>query len=132
MQQHLYDNEIKIMPVPINDIERKIEKISLILDNYEPLCLIIGKEKVNHHLHITSNNLAELLDKEMPLSIEYFDPIVRLIEQFNKIEIIIPQELNNALSNTLLNFEHNYYSDELQETVIQYIEKHDILGVNAY
>lgn len=37
MQQHLYDNEIKIMPVPINDIERKIEEISLILDNYEPL-----------------------------------------------------------------------------------------------
>ena len=131
MQQHLYDNEIKIMPVPINDIERKIEEISLILDNYEPLCLIIGKEKVNHHLHITSNNLAELLDKEMPLSIEYFDPIVRLIEQFNKIEII-PQKLNDALCNTLLSFEHNYYSDELQETVIQYIEKLDILGMNAY
>ncbi|KIJ88282.1 hypothetical protein [Rickettsia asembonensis] len=120
------------MPVPINDIERKIEEISLILDNYEPLCLIIGKEKVNHHLHITSNNLAELLDKEIPLSIEYFAPIVRLIEQFNKIEIIIPQELNNALCNTLSNFEHNYYSDELQETVIQYIEKLDILGVDAY
>ncbi|HJD58090.1 MAG TPA: hypothetical protein LFV92_02570 [Rickettsia endosymbiont of Ceroptres masudai] len=107
------------MPVPINDIERKIEEISLILDNYEPLCLIIGKEKVNHHLHITSNNLAELLDKEIPISIESFAPIVRLIEQY-------------ALCNTLLNFEHNYYSDELQETVIQYIEKLDILGVDAY
>ncbi|WP_266263846.1 hypothetical protein [Rickettsia hoogstraalii] len=54
------------------------------------------------------------------------------MNNFNKIEIIIPQELNNALCNTLLNFEHNYYFDELQETVIQYIEKLDILGVDAY
>ena len=119
------------MPVPIDNIEEKIEQASFILDNYERLCLI-DREKVNNYLHIISNNLAELLDKKMSLSIGYFHPIVQLIESFNKIDIIIPQELNNALCNTLLNFEHNNYSEGLQEIVIQYIEILDILGTHAY
>ncbi|WP_341787796.1 hypothetical protein [Rickettsia endosymbiont of Cantharis rufa] len=119
------------MPAPVDDIEEKIEQTSFILDNYERLCLI-DREKVNNYLHIISNNLAELLDKKMPLSIGYFHSIVQLIESFNKINIIIPQELNNALCNTLLNFEHNNYSEGLQEIVIQYIEILDILGAHAY
>lgn len=75
------------MPVPVDDIEEKIEQVSLILDNYKRLCLI-DREKVNNCLHIISNDLAELLDQKMPLSIGYFHPIVQLIDSFNKIGII--------------------------------------------
>ncbi|HJD55104.1 MAG TPA: hypothetical protein LFW21_00230 [Rickettsia endosymbiont of Pyrocoelia pectoralis] len=119
------------MPVPLDDIEKDINTISLILDNYKRLCLI-DKEGVDYYLHALSNNFAGLLDQKMSLSIEYLNPIVQLIKKFYKINILMPQELNNALCNILLNFDHNYEYEVLQDTVNECIKKLDILGEDSF
>lgn len=118
------------MPVPTDNIEEEIEKVSFILDNYEQLCLV-DRERVNLCLHIISNNLVELLDQKMPLLIEYFDPISQLIRRFDKVKIVIPQELNDTLCDILLTFDDNDDFEVLQEIVNYYIEILDILGVDA-
>lgn len=92
------------MPVPVDNIEKQIEKITEILNS---------KIVVYTKLQEASDYLAVLLGQKKLLSTEYFYPLEKLIKLFDEKDIIIPKELHEALSNVLLEFD--YYFDNLAE-----------------
>lgn len=112
------------MLVPVNNIEQQIEKIREILNSI----------KIDYQqLQEFCGYLTESLITESLLPIKYFYQIEQLIKLFHKKDIIISKELNKALGDVLLNFDHYYdNSEELTTAIIDCLHNVDILGEPAY
>jgi len=111
--------------VPIDDIEKQIEKTTAVLIN--------SKEKVHPWLYPISNQLAELLNQQSLLPIKYFYPLEKLIKLFDTRDVVIPAELNDALFKVLMNFDHYFdNSEERAKAINDSLDIVDILGAHVY